>query len=112
MKVPAAAVDAMRMGLRLVAAGLQGRGLRPETVSEARDVVRRGWATRDKVDRMRGWLARHGASPDEVAARRRQAAGDAGAVALGAPPSERRRAPALTSWLLWGGDAARRWLLD
>lgn len=89
----------LREGLALVEAGRGGRGLRPETVREARELAAGAPLSSDKRRRLCGWLARHGAAPREVAARRRQArALDRGEV--------RGRLPALTSWLLWGGDVA------
>lgn len=90
---PAAVTRAMREGLELVEAGHAGRGLRPSTVREARAAVSAGTVSEEKARRMRAWLARHGASPAEVAARKRD-----------------RTSPARVAWLLWGGDAAVRWL--
>ena len=100
---PREVVQAFREGLLLDARGMGGKGLRPETRAEARRIARGEPVSREKMALMRGWFARHGASPGEVAARRRQAA----ALAAGRPL---RRAPALVAWLLWGGDSGQRWV--
>lgn len=84
VRLPAPVLKALAAGLRMRAAGLQGAGLKPRTVSEARSMLRTGEADPGKVARMAAWLARHG------------------------PPE--REAAALTAWLLWGGDDAARWL--
>ena len=89
-------------GLRLLSMGLGGDGLHGETVQWAERLARGESASPDKVRLMVAWLARHGASPLEVEARRRQA----NQLAQGAL---RGRAPALVAWLLWGGDAGRSW---
>lgn len=100
---PREVVQAFREGLLLDGRGMGGKGLRPETRAEARRIARGEPVSREKMALMRGWFARHGASPSETAARRRQAAD----LAAGRPL---RRAPALVAWLLWGGDAGRRWV--
>ena len=71
---PAAVRSAFSEGLRLYARGLGGAGLRPETVAWARRIARGEPPTPEKIIKMRAWFARHGASPTEVAARRRQQA--------------------------------------
>lgn len=92
-------------GLNLYANGLAGEGLRAETVAWARRLSRGEPITLEKARTMRAWFARHGASRLEVAARHRQQA----QLEQGVPP---RRAPALTAWLLWGGDEGRAWAQD
>lgn len=87
---PAAVVDAFREGLALRAAGYAGRGLRDATVDDAVAIVRGGRVSADKLRRMVNWHARHGAQPREVAARR-------------------YASPARVAWLLWGGDAGKKW---
>jgi hypothetical protein len=89
---PQAVVAAFARGLDLLRAGHGGRGLRPETVAWARRIVRGAPVTPAKLRLMRAWFARHGASPLEVARRRRD------------PTS-----PAAVAWALWGGDAGRAW---
>lgn len=91
---PEDVLRALRDGLSLHTVWkLSGPGLRPETVKEARKIVRTGTVDPGKVARMRAWLARHGANPKE--ARKRLVD---------------RTSPAWVSWQLWGGDAAVRWL--
>jgi hypothetical protein len=99
---PAAVRREFARGLELLRQGLGGDGLRGETVQWAERLARGEPATPEKVRLMRAWFARHGASPREVDARRRQA----NQIAQGAL---RGRAPALVAWLLWGGDAGRAW---
>jgi hypothetical protein len=89
-------------GLRLLSLGLGGDGLRGETVQWAERLASGESVSPDKARLMVAWFARHGASPLEVEARRRQA----NQLAQGAL---RGRAPALVAWLLWGGDAGRAW---
>ena len=90
LAVPRSVVRELVRGLDAYARGEGGAGLRPSTVREARAIVRDGSVSLDKLLRWRAWHARHGASPAEVAARRR--------------PS-----PARTAWLLWGGHAGAVW---
>lgn len=99
---PEAVQRAFRQGLDLYARGLGGEGLRPETVAWARRLARGEAITPEKARKMTAWFARHGASPGEVAARKRQAA----ELARG---TLRGKAPALVAWLLWGGDPAVTW---
>lgn len=108
LRLPDRVVSSMKMGLRMREAGLHGRGLVDETVSEAREAVRDGAVTVEKAVRMAGWMARHGAVEAEVAARRRQER-LYGAFAAGRGERPPGRAPALTAWLLWGGPEAGRW---
>ena len=56
--VPKYIQRAARKGLSYVGQGLGGRGLRDETIREARRLAR-GRITLDKAKRMRAWLARH-----------------------------------------------------
>lgn len=91
--VPRAVVRAFASGLLAHARGEGGAGLRLRTVREASAVVETGVMSLGKLSRLAAWHARHGASPAEVAARR-------------------RASPARTAWLLWGGDIGRRWALE
>ena len=103
-RVPPAAVRReFRRGLELLAQGRGGDGLRGETVQWAERLARGEPISEAKAVKMRAWFARHGASPLEVSARRRQEA----ALRAG---TLRGKAPALVAWLLWGGDAARAWV--
>jgi hypothetical protein len=90
---PGAIVAAVREGLRLHGAGYGGKGLRPETVAWARRIAHGEPVDLEKLGKMYGWLRRHGASPAEVARRRRD------------PTS-----PAAVAWALWGGDGALGWV--
>lgn len=99
---PEAVQRAFRQGLELHVRGLGGEGLRPETVAWARRLAKGQAITPEKARKMAAWFARHGASPREVAARKRQA----GELARG---TLRGKAPALVAWLLWGGDPAVAW---
>ena len=90
LAVPRSVVLQLVAGLDAYDRGEGGAGLRPSTVREARAIVRDGSVSLDKLLRWRAWHARHGASPAEVAARRR--------------PS-----PARTAFLLWGGSAGAVW---
>lgn len=92
LQLPPEAVEAFAMGLALYDRGYGGAGLVPATIREARDAERTGRVSEDKARRMAAWFARHGASPAENAARRRD-----------------RSSPASVAWLLWGGDAGRAW---
>jgi hypothetical protein len=92
LRLPPEAVEAFAMGLALYDRGYGGAGLVPATIREARDAERTGRVSEDKARRMAAWFARHGASPAENAARRRD-----------------RSSPASVAWLLWGGDAGRAW---
>jgi len=99
---PAPVRAAFALGVDLERAGLGGDGLRPETIAWAKRLASGHPVTPDKARRMAAWFARHGASPLEVAARRRQAAQlEEGTL--------RGRAPALVAWLLWGGDPGMAW---
>ena len=87
---PAAVRAAFRDGVELVRAGYGGKGLRPETVDEARAIGwGRGPVAVEKVRRMVGWFHRH-------AVDRR-------------PGWEARRTPGWVAWQAWGGDAGRAW---
>lgn len=102
MRVPAEVVEAFRAGLRLYDAGYGGAGLRPQTVREARAVVRTREVSEEKARRMLAWFARHDTPVERRARCRQLAALDAGRSIA--------KAPALTAWLLWGGTTARKWL--
>lgn len=99
---PSSVRAAFREGLRLHAKGLGGEGLKDQTVADARELARGSPMTPEKAVAMRAWFARHGAQPDQTKARKDQrAALDAG--------EDLASAPALVSWLLWGGDDAESW---
>ena len=102
LKPPASVVAAFHQGLELWRRGLGGAGLRRETIDWARRLASGQDITPEKARKMTAWFARHGASPLEVAARRRQAL----QLQQG---TLRGRAPALVAWLLWGGDPAVAW---
>ncbi len=87
---PRAVVAAFAEGLELLARGYGGRGLRVETVRDAVAIRDGARVSTAKLRRMVAWHARHGASVQEVAARR-------------------RNTPAHVAWLLWGGSAGERW---
>jgi hypothetical protein len=99
---PAPVRAAFALGVELERAGLGGDGLRPETIAWAKRLASGHPVTPDKARKMAAWFARHGASPLEVAARRRQAAQLEDGTLRG-------RAPALVAWLLWGGDPGMAW---
>jgi hypothetical protein len=80
---------AFQRGVDLYDAGYGGRGLRDNTVAWARRLAAGGAIDRVKADLMRGWIARHGASPREARARARDG-----------------KSPASVAWLLWGADPA------
>lgn len=67
-----------------------GDGLRPKTVSEAREIAAGKPISPDKLVRMRAWFARH-------AVDRR-------------PGWDKDITPGYVAWLLWGGDAGRTWV--
>lgn len=87
---PARVRAAFREGVALVAAGYGGRGLRPQTIAEARAI---GWGRgpipEEKVRRMVGWFRRH-----QVDRR---------------PRWRERRTPGWVAWQLWGGSAGWAW---
>ncbi len=99
---PSAVKAAFREGLRLHARGLGGEGLKDQTVDDARALAKGSPMSPEKAIAMRAWFARHGAQPEQTRARKDQrAALDAG--------EDLASAPALVSWLLWGGDEAEAW---
>lgn len=102
LKPPASVVAAFHQGLELWRRGLGGAGLRRETIDWARRLASGQDITPEKARKMSAWFARHGASPLEVAARKRQALHLHSGTLRG-------RAPALVAWLLWGGDPAVVW---
>jgi hypothetical protein len=92
--IPKGVKDELQRGLRWHEEGHSGEGLRPATVAWARRMAAGDPITRDKVIKMRAWLARHqvdkqgeGFSPGEK----------------GFP------SPGRVSWALWGGDPAVTW---
>lgn len=104
-RIPPAAVRAnLARGLALVRAGRGGAGLRPETVAWAERLATGAPADDAKLRAWGAWLARHGASPREAAARRRDPASPAAVAYLlwgatpGIPYSARRRDPVF-AWL-------------
>ncbi len=99
---PSAVKAAFREGLRLHARGHAGEGLQDQTVDDARALAKGSPMSPEKAVAMRAWFARHGAQPEQTRARKDQrAALDAG--------EDLASAPALVSWLLWGGDEAQAW---
>ncbi len=79
-------------GVVLHEEGYGGDGLQPETVAWARRMARGEAVSPEKATKMNAWFARHAVSPGEAEARRRD-----------------KKSPAWVAWLLWGGDAGRRW---
>jgi len=88
---PQAVRDAARKGLRLYEEGRGGDGLQPKTVAEARNIAARRDVPPDKIRRMRAWFARHESDKKP---------------GWDKPGKE---TPGYVAWLLWGGDAGRRW---
>jgi len=82
---------AAQRGLRLLDQGKGGDGLRPATIRDAHLMADRRPLSESKVRKMPAWFARHEAD--------RQAGWDT-------PGQE---TPGFVAWLLWGGDAGRRW---
>ena len=80
-------------GLVLHREGRAGRGLRPATVRLARKLAARHTLTEEEAREMRAWFARFINNGPARAARQRDP-----------------KSPAMVSWLLRGGDAARAWL--
>jgi hypothetical protein len=79
-------------GIALHEQGHGGDGLQPETVAWARRIARGEAVSPEKATKMNAWFARHATSPGEAEARRTD-----------------KRSPAWVAWLLWGGNAGRRW---
>lgn len=79
-------------GIALHEEGHGGDGLQPETVAWARRMSRGEAVSPEKATKMNAWFARHATSPGEAEARRTD-----------------KKSPAWVAWLLWGGDAGRRW---
>lgn len=102
LKAPISVRSQLTQGLDLWRRGLGGAGLRQETIDWARRLTSGQGITPEKARKMAAWFARHGASPLEVAARKRQALQLQNGTLRG-------RAPALVAWLLWGGDPAVEW---
>jgi hypothetical protein len=102
LKAPTSVRSQLHQGLELWRRGLGGDGLRQETIDWARRLTSGQDITLEKARKMAAWFARHGASPLEVAARKRQALQLQNGTLRG-------RAPALVAWLLWGGDPAVDW---
>lgn len=102
LKAPTPVRSQLQQGLELWRRGLGGDGLRQETIDWARRLASGQDITPEKARKMAAWFARHGASPLEVAARKRQALQLQNGTLRG-------RAPALVAWLLWGGDPAVEW---
>lgn len=90
----AVAVNAAE-GLVLVSRGRGGRGLRPDTLRVARKLARREPVTEDEARTARAWFARFAKNGPAARAR-----------------ASNPESPAMVSWLLHGGDAARAWLDD
>ena len=86
---PKAVLEAFRRGLDLEREGYGGKGLVPDTIREARRLADGAPITLAKAHDMHGWLARHGASPPEAAARARS-----------------EQTPASVAWYLWGANPA------
>jgi HK97 family phage prohead protease len=87
----AATASAARKGLRLYEDGKGGDGLVAATISDARKMSARSALSERKVRRMPAWFARH-----EVDQK----------PGWDTPGEE---TPGYVAWLLWGGDAGRRW---
>ncbi len=83
--------EAAQRGLRLYEDGRGGDGLVPATITDARKMAERQALSEDKVRRMPAWFARHDAD--------KRPGWDT--------PGE--ETPGFVAWLLWGGDAGRRW---
>lgn len=83
--------EAAERGLRLYEDGRGGDGLVPATIADARKMTAREALSENKVRRMPAWFARHEA--DER-------------PGWDTPGEE---TPGFVAWLLWGGDAGRRW---
>jgi hypothetical protein len=88
---PGAVRDAARKGLKLYDQGRGGDGLTSQTVREARTIAGRQDVSPDKLRRMRAWFARHEGDKKP---------------GWDKPGKE---TPGYVAWLLWGGDAGRRW---
>jgi HK97 family phage portal protein len=88
---PQAVRDAARKGLKLYDQGRGGDGLTSQTVREARTIAGRQDVSPDKLRRMRAWFARHESDKKP---------------GWDKPGKE---TPGYVAWLLWGGDAGRRW---
>jgi len=94
MKPPKGIISELKRGLSWHEEGHSGDGLKPATVAWARRLANGEDITRDKVIKMRAWLARHevdkkgkGFYPAQV----------------GYP------SPGRVAWALWGGDPAVTW---
>lgn len=90
----AVALNALE-GLVLYRRGHGGRGLRPDTIIQARKLARREPLTEDEERAARAWFARFAKNGPAARAR-----------------ATNPKSPAKVSWLLHGGDAARAWLDD
>lgn len=88
---PEAVQSAAKKGLDLHGQGRSGDGLQPQTVSEAKAMAAGEKLSLEKIRRMNAWFARH--ASDEKA----------GWDKAG------QETPGYVAWLLWGGDAGRRW---
>lgn len=87
----AATASAARKGIRLYEDGRGGDGLVAATISDARKMASRRSLSERKVRRMPAWFARHETD--------RKPGWD----------TPGKETPGYVAWLLWGGDAGRRW---
>lgn len=84
--------SAAARGLRLHEAGKSGDGIVPATIRDAVKMARREELSEAKVRRMPAWFARHE---------------DDWTPGTDDQPGE--ETPGYVAWLLWGGDAGRKW---
>ena len=90
---PADVARAARRGLQIRAAQTpSNRAGTAVGLARARQLSNRQPVSLDTVRRMLSFFARHGASPGSAAAHR-----------------DRPTSKAAQAWLLWGGNAGRRW---
>jgi hypothetical protein len=86
---PSTVRQACARGIRLYEDKKGGKGLRPETVEWARRIASGEEVSREKILKMRAWHARHSVD-------RR-------------PNWDNPPTPGYVAWLLWGGDAGKKW---
>lgn len=89
LAVPERVRARLRDGLRLVAEGRAGKGLRGKTVREAENMAHGDPVPVNKVRRMVAWFRRH--------------------VFDKRPGWDQRKTPGYVAWLLWGGDEGWAW---
>lgn len=102
LTVPKKVQENFKLGLLFYEAGLGGKGLVDDTISEARKMAKGIPPSMDKLILMKNWFAGHGAKESEMDAKNRQERDIKNGIY--------RKSPAYVAWFLWGGDEGREWV--